>query len=177
MKNSEIYQKIQKVLDKHNVKVELVAYKEHIALDGYYMNGKLKVNGKNAIEFTDQGDGGGCNYVILNEKYAKPLIDIQNEIKIEKTKIKMSEIEFDMNFDLTTIFYQLAEEVLFVKDMQRKSLKNHCIILNLNDEKFFMYKKKFNLIDCINLIKKNKKVKEVFYWDRTLKKYASSEEY
>jgi len=95
-----LFNEIKKVLDKHNINIELYSYKEHQTMDGYWMYGKLKVNGKPAFEFTNEGLGGPTICNVLNQKNAQPLLNIKKELNkikyfLDKEKKYESKVSFE----------------------------------------------------------------------------------
>lgn len=72
---------VKDLLQKNGLNLELKNYKEMEARDGYHMKGTLYINGKKGILFEDLGNGGGCEYEVINEEISKPLIELVPQMK------------------------------------------------------------------------------------------------
>lgn len=131
-------QEIKDFLASKGITVELKGYTEIPASDGYNMRGTLYVNGKRAILCQDYGYGAGMEELdILNEKNAKPLLDLADEIGKKFKAYPGDEHIGDIPYSLDNMFYTLAEELLKAK----AELKE------------------------INKIKKAAKTKTIFKWE------------
>ncbi len=124
--------KIEGLLEKHGLNVSLKGYKEMESTDGHHMKGTLYINNKKAILFEDMGFGGGCDFEILNPENAKPLTDIEAEMK-EIKAYPESETISDIPYMFENLFYEMAEDFLVLKDL-KKYTKTKTLIKWGNEE-------------------------------------------
>jgi len=169
---------IKDILSKNNVSVELKGYKEMPSSDGYHMRGNLYVNGKKSIFFEDLGLGGECDIEILNSANAEPLLKLIPEFNKVKPYIDR-EPELDTPYELETLFYELAEDLLLLKDLKRRAKKG--VLIKFKNEKydkgsfsFYKYKMSYQFLDFIikKLKDENMQSVEIFNFDNEFKKYS-----
>ena len=126
-------QDVLDILNNHNLKVELKGYKEMPASDGYHMRGNLYVNGKRALLCEDEGRGGELNIDILNQKNAKPLLDII--VDLNKLKAYPGDKTIgDLEYQIDNMFYTMAEDFLELKDMKRRAKK--AVLVKFKNKKY-----------------------------------------
>ena len=113
---------VKMFLKEHHIKVELKAYKEMQTSNGYHMIGKLYINNKQAFYCEDGGFGGDCIVRVLNKDNAKPLLDIKKELGKLKAFPGDEKIG-DLDYEIDTIFYELAEDLLIFKEIKKLSKK------------------------------------------------------
>jgi len=118
---------VKKFLAEHNITVELKAYKELQTNNGYHMLGKLYINNKQAFYCEDGGFGGGCDVRVLNDTNAKPLLDIKKELSKLKAYPGDEKIG-DLDYEIDTLFYELAEDLLILKEMKKLSKKKTLVM-------------------------------------------------
>ena len=113
---------VKMFLKEHHIKVELKAYKEMQTSNGYHMIGKLYINNKQAFYCEDGGFGGDCIVRVLNKDNAKPLLDIKKELGELKAYPGDEKIG-NLNYEIDTMFYELAEDLLILKEIKKLSKK------------------------------------------------------
>ncbi len=187
------------MLESKGFKVELKGYKELPSHDGYFMTGSIYIDGKKVFNCEDGGYGGECEIDVesKNDELAKKVQKAFDEINIvlakEQEKLVASlkndenkdkddfHILYDNDYstyeyeiEVSKIFYELAENLMRIKDLKKHSKNKYMFSFQFKDENdvqsYKLYDKKYELKSVYKAILKimeKDSVKEVLKFDET----------